>query len=53
MPNWFLEAMRSKELTSLELHDVSKEVVRTANTCSEEAKSLTPTEADRQRRYSM
>lgn len=53
MPEWFIRATRGKELTPAELREVTKEVVRTANNCSEDAKSLTPTEIDRQRRYSM
>ncbi|MEZ8165725.1 hypothetical protein A152_0019355 [Vibrio tasmaniensis 1F-187] len=53
MPEWFIDATRGKELSPAELREVTNEVVRTANNCSEEAKSLTPTEDDRQRRYSM
>ena len=46
-----LEIMRDNPLTDKQIESVVDEVVRTANQCSEDAKSLVPTWEDELRRY--
>ncbi|QYJ89672.1 hypothetical protein [Shewanella halotolerans] len=53
MPQWLIDALRSHEFTADEKASIAGDVVETAAVRSQQAASVKPTEADRQRRYNM